>query len=428
MSVVPLIAETTTATGRSRAAPVAIAAARAKAAPLPTEVPPNLITSSLALTASRPTECLIQVAQDVVDGLETDGEPDVVGGDAGRPLLVHGELGVGSRGRVDDQALRVADVREQAVQLQPVYEPLAFLQTTVYPEAEDCAVEPGAVVLAGDLVRGVIREPGIVDPGDPRVILEELGDGHGVLRVALHPERQRLEPLQEEEAVERAQRRAVVPEHLDARLQDKREFSKSGVYLEPMVRGVGLGEPGEATVIPGEAAAVNDHSSYRGPVAADELGRGVDDDVGSVLEGLDEVRGRQRVVHDERDARLVCRGRQSLDVERVEGRVPYGLGEDGLRLVGDGVAVGLRIVPLYVLYLDPDLRQRVVEEVVGAAVELGGRDELVPRPRDVEDRQCLRRLTRGGRKSANALLERGDALLEDVGCGVHDAGVDVAHL
>ena len=44
-----------------------------------TEVPPNLMTRGLALAASRPTECLIQVAQDVVGGLETDGEPDVVG-------------------------------------------------------------------------------------------------------------------------------------------------------------------------------------------------------------------------------------------------------------------------------------------------------------------------------------------------------------
>ena len=61
---------------------------------------------------------------------------------------------------MDDQALRVAHVREQAVQLQPVYEPPAFLQAAVYPEAEDRAVEPVAVVLAGDLVRGVIREPG----------------------------------------------------------------------------------------------------------------------------------------------------------------------------------------------------------------------------------------------------------------------------
>src|SRR5829696_3128891 len=115
MSVVPLIAETTTATGRSRAASAAIAAARANAAPLPTEVPPNLITRGLSLMPSRSTECLVKIAQDVVDGLETDREPDVVRGDPGRHLLVNGELGMGGRGRVYDQALRVSHVRQQAV-------------------------------------------------------------------------------------------------------------------------------------------------------------------------------------------------------------------------------------------------------------------------------------------------------------------------
>src|ERR671911_534174 len=224
MSVVPLIAETTTATGRLWAASAAIAAARAKAAPLPTEVPPNLMTRGPVLNPLRSTERLIQVVQDVVDGLEADREPDVIRGDPGGLLLVHGELGVSGRGRVDDQALRVAHVGEQAVQLQPVYKALASLQAAVYSEAEDRAVEPVSVILAGDLVRRVVRKTGVVDPVDPLVVLQELRDGQSVLRVALHTQGQRLEPLQEEEAVERAQRRAIVPEHLDAGLQDKGEL------------------------------------------------------------------------------------------------------------------------------------------------------------------------------------------------------------
>src|SRR3712207_553945 len=117
VSVVPLIAETTTATGRSRAASVAILATLENRAPSPTEVPPNLITRGLSLTTlSRSTQCLIQVLQDVVYGLEANREADVVGRDPCGLLLVDRELRVGGRSRVYDQALGVAHVREEAVQ------------------------------------------------------------------------------------------------------------------------------------------------------------------------------------------------------------------------------------------------------------------------------------------------------------------------
>src|SRR3712207_7120358 len=48
------------------------------------------------------------------------------------------------------------------------------------------------------------------------------------------------------------------------------------------------------------------------------------------------------------------------------------------------------------LHVDPDLGQRVVEEVVSPAVELRGRYDLVARAHDVEDRERLRGLARGG--------------------------------
>src|SRR3712207_5284669 len=107
-------------------------------------------------------------------------------------------------------------------------------------------------------------EARVVDPVDLRVALQELSDGHRVLRVALHPEVQRLETLQKEEAVERAERRAVVPEHLDTSLQDKGELAQSRVDLEPVVGGVGIGESGELAVIPGKLSAVHDHAAYAG--------------------------------------------------------------------------------------------------------------------------------------------------------------------
>jgi hypothetical protein len=67
-----------------------------------------------------------------------------------------------------------------------------------------------------------------------------------------------------------------------------------------------------------------------------------------------------------------------------------------------------------------------MEELVGAAVEIVGRDDLVTHLSDGEQRERLGGLARGDGEGAGATLDRGDALLEDVRRRVHQAGVDVA--
>src|SRR5215210_189662 len=117
---------------------------------------------------------------------------------------------------MDYQALRVAHVREQAVQLETVYEALSRLQASIDTEAQDRSAHPLPMVPAGEVVGRMIGETRVVDPVHPRVVLQELRNRLGVLRVTLHPQGQRLEALQEEEAVEGTQGRTVVAQHLDA--------------------------------------------------------------------------------------------------------------------------------------------------------------------------------------------------------------------
>jgi len=69
-----------------------------------------------------------------------------------------------------------------------------------------------------------------------------------------------------------------------------------------------------------------------------------------------------------------------------------------------------------------------VEEVVGAAVERGGGDDLVAGAGEGKDGKGLGGLARGGGQRGDSAFERGDALLKDVGGGVHQPGVDVAKL
>ena len=68
-----------------------------------------------------------------------------------------------------------------------------------------------------------------------------------------------------------------------------------------MVGGVGLGDLRIlAARLPIEVTAVDDHTAQRGAVAADELGCGVDDDVGTMLQRTEQIRGAEGVVDDNR--------------------------------------------------------------------------------------------------------------------------------
>ena len=78
--------------------------------------------------------------------------------------------------------------------------------------------------------------------------------------------------------------------------------------------------------------------------------------------------------------------------------------------------------------VDAHLGQGDGEEVEGPAVEAGGGHQLIAGPQDVQDSQGLGRLAGGRGQGTHTALQQRDPLLEDVGGGVHDAGIDVAGL
>jgi hypothetical protein len=57
-------------------------------------------------------ETLLQIPDQVVDGLGTDRQPHRPRTDPGRQQLVVAQLAVRGAGRVDDQALRIPDIRQ----------------------------------------------------------------------------------------------------------------------------------------------------------------------------------------------------------------------------------------------------------------------------------------------------------------------------
>src|SRR5690606_13590364 len=97
------------------------------------------------------------------------------------------------------------------------------------------------------------------------------------------------------------------------------------------------GQAGEALGVsrPVEVAGVDDHATDGGAVAADELRRGVHDDVDTVVERTHQVGRGGRVVDDEGQTLRVRSLGPRVEVDDVDLRVADGLAEDQLGLLVD---------------------------------------------------------------------------------------------
>src|ERR1051325_9761475 len=110
---------------------------------------------------------------------------------------------------MNDQGFGVADVGEQAEQLERVDKALTGFVAAAYAEGDDRACAVRQVFLSERVVLARF-EAGIVDPLDFRVSFEEARHLKRVLRMTLHAQVQRLCPLQQEKGVEWRQARARI--------------------------------------------------------------------------------------------------------------------------------------------------------------------------------------------------------------------------
>ena len=77
-------------------------------------------------------------------------------------------------------------------------------------------------------------------------------------------------------------------------------------------------------------------------------------------------------------------------------------------------------------HFDAELRKSLREQRPRPAVEAVGGNEVLSRMRNRQDRRSNGGLAAGKGQPAGAAVERRQALFQDVGGGVHQAGVDVA--
>ena len=286
-------------------------------------------------------------------------------------------------------------------------------------------------VLRRQLMARMLRQAGIVDPVHQRMGLEKPGDGEGVFGVLPLPEAQGLQPLEELEGVEGAQTGPDIPEPEDPRPEGEgdvphpRQIAEGFPEFETVVPRVRFGEFRELAVSPVEFSAVDDHAAYRGPVTADELRRGGRQDVGAEIERPHKPHA-DGVVHHKRDPRPVGDPGDRLEIGDVDLRVSDRFGIDGPRLVRDCRRERLGLFRIDEPYGSSQFGQRIMEQLVGPAVEVVAGDDLIAEARDRQEPQRDCRHPRRDAEGARASLQGGDSLLKDIGRRIHDPRIDVS--
>ena len=314
--------------------------------------------------------------------------------------------------RVNGQALHVGDIGEQRENLQVVDEfPGRFL-AALNLEREDRGAAVGEVTLV-ELVVGVVGQARVVHGSHVRVVSQELDDLLRVLDMAIDAQRQRLGALQQNPCVERRDASAFVAQQNGAHVG--RECSRAYGFGEAhaMVARVGFGDFGVlAARFPVEVAAVDDHAAERATVAADELSRGMHHDVRAVLKRTEQVRRAEGVVDYDGQPVLLSDFGNGVDVGNVGVRVAERFEVNDGGVVFDGAFDLGEVVRVDEGGFDAELRKRVLEQVVRAAVDGLLRNHVV-----AGLREGLQRVGNGGGaggygQASHAAFKCGDAVLE----------------
>ena len=323
----------------------------------------------------------------------------------------------------------VGDVGLDREDAELLHESLGSRAAALELEGDDAA---GAVrhVFLSDLVVGIARKPRIVHVGDLRVVCEEGGQRHAVVAVALHADMQALKPEVQDEGILWGLNGAEVAHELGGAFCDEGAAQAELLGVgDPVVALVRCGEARELVCVghPVELAGVDDCSADRCAVAVHVLGGRVGDDVGTELDRAAVDRCREGVVHDERHTVGVGCVCEFLKIKDGQSRIGDGLAEDRLRVGLEGLIELLgRAVRGDEGEVDAHFPHGDVEEIVGAAVDGGAGNDMVALVRDVEDREEVGGLARGGQHAGCAAFEIGDLGGHVIVGRVLQAGVEIA--
>ena len=110
--------------------------------------------------------------------------------------------------------------------------------------------------------------------------------------------------------------------------------------------------------------------------------------------------------------------RNGLEIRNIILRVTNTLDVNCLGVLVDGCCQVLGLVSIHKLCLDTQTREEDLQLIVGSTVQVGCRDDVVPRVRECCKGHELRGLAGASRHSCNAAFQGRDTLLEDINGGL----------
>ena len=305
---------------------------------------------------------------------------------------------------------------------------MCFLLSALDVKGEDRGTAVREVRLVQRML-GMLRKRGVVDLFNQGMCCQELDNFLCVFSMPLQPQRQRLDALQQQEGIEWGDRRPGIAEENRPDIGGKSSGAGSVGKRDPVVAGVGRSDGSVfAACLPVEGAAVDDDAAEGGPVAAEELGGGMNDDVGAVLDGADQIGRAERIVDDERDLMAVCDLRKRIDIRDVAVGVAEGLDEEGLCVRLDGGLHLGEVMDVHKGGVDAEGGQCVGQQIVAAAVDGLLGDDVFAFLGERFDGVSNRRRSGGNCQRGHAAFERSDSLLQDILRGVGQPAVNVARV
>ena len=271
---------------------------------------------------------------------------------------------------MDHQRLGIADVGQMREDAQGLDE-LASRR----PAALEGKAEHGTGAARQQLLRqrvvGMIFKFGVADACNG-LVAGQVRDGLARIgNVSFHAQRQGLDPLQQLEGGHRAHAGAEVAQALATCAQEKGGDGGFLAEIHAVKAFIGLGEGRElaARGLPVKGSAIDQQAADGDTVAAEEFGRGMENQVGAMIEGPHQPGCGEGAVHHQRQAMLMGQRGHRRDVEHVEAGIAQRLAEQQSRFGADRGAPGVNIARIDEGSGDAEARQGVVEQVVRAAIQ-----------------------------------------------------------
>ena len=160
---------------------------------------------------------------------------------------------------------------------------------------------------------------------------------------------------------------------------------------------------------PVKMSTVHDRTADCGAMTIHVFCGGVGDNIRAPFDRPQVHRCRECIVHDQRDPVTMCSCRELLNIKHRQRRVGDGLAEHQLRLRPERrIQLFIGCIRRYEGRLDPHLRHRNLDQVIGPAIDGRGRHNMSAALADIEDRKKVRRLSRRSQHTRASAFHRSD--------------------